>query len=304
MAVIDVGTNTVLFLLMARRGDAPPAVVARDGKTTRLGEGMARGAPSPAAVERTLKAVEGYLRRAERGGADDIIIVGTAALRRPGAPVGFAAAVKARFGLDVEVLTPAEEGALSWLAARRSLPAASDALVVADVGGGSAQVARAAGPGATVVATSYAIGCVWVTEQFTLEPFRAAAWEAARSYIRGALADLAPAQAGDTVVATGGTATTLAAVAQRLVVFDYRRVHGYEMTTAAVARWAETLAAKTPRARRAVPGLPADRADIIAAGALALAEILRKLGAEAVTVSAEGLRYGVACRYFDRDRRT
>ena len=96
------------------------------------------------------------------------------------------------------------------------------------------------------------------------------------------------------VVAVAGTATTLAALDQRLDPYDAERVEGHMMTLERLAAWIERLAALTLEARRVLPGLEPGRADVIVAGAVILREVLAALGAPAFAASGRGVRYGVA----------
>jgi exopolyphosphatase/guanosine-5'-triphosphate,3'-diphosphate pyrophosphatase len=115
---------------------------------------------------------------------------------------------------------------------------------------------------------------------------RAAAREAVRPF--GAM-DLR----GGRLVAVAGTATTLAAVAQRLPVYDAEKVHGSPLALAEIERLAGTLAALTVRERAALPGMEPKRADVILAGAIVLAEAARAAGFERLTVSDRGVRWGL-----------
>jgi exopolyphosphatase/guanosine-5'-triphosphate,3'-diphosphate pyrophosphatase len=296
LAVFDVGTNTVLYLLMARQPGGELAALDEGVAPTRLGEGLAAGGKREAAIARTLEALASFVERARRAGATAYKVVGTEALRRGEWRREFAAAVAERFGLAVEVLSPQEEGELALLAARRSLPLGGGPLTVADVGGGSAQLARERGDGATTV-ESFAVGCVLVTEKFlTAEP-SALAWEEARRYVRAALADVLPAE-GEVVV-TGGTATTLVTLSLDMAAYDPARVHGHVLATEEIAARAESTYYLPLERRRGLVGMEAARADVFPAGALAIAELLGRLGAERATVSAQGVRFGVAYRYFD-----
>ncbi len=296
VAVFDVGTNTVLYLLAARGEKGGLAVLDEDVAPTRLGEGITRGEPSAAAVARTLDALAAYKERARERGATDYLIVGTEVLRRGVWRRDFIAAASARLGVAPQVLSPEEEGALVLLAARRSLALGAAPAVAVDVGGGSAQVARERRRGSPPEVASYRIGCVWVTEEF-LRPGDEVSWERARDYIRGELA--AAAAARGSVVVAGGTAAALAALEQRLAAYDASRVHGFPVTPALADEWAARVYAMPLADRRRLAGMPEGRADIFPAGALALAEILSTLETPRAVVSAQGVRYGVAYRFFD-----
>jgi exopolyphosphatase/guanosine-5'-triphosphate,3'-diphosphate pyrophosphatase len=298
IAVFDVGTNTVLYLLMTRGADGEFVVEDEGFAPTRLGRGLASGEPSATAVERTVRALASFVQRAEGAGLSELRVVGTEVLRRGRWSDEFAEALWKRLGLRVDVLTPKEEGELTLLAARRSLALGEGPATVVDVGGGSAQIARESDGGPPVVA-SYAVGCVLVTERFFREARTPAEWEAARNFVRGTLVDI-PAAVGDVVI-TGGTATTTATLKLALPAYDSARVHGYALSTGTVAAVGKGVFFMTLSRRRRLIGMSAGRADVFPAGALALAEFLDKLGADGAVVSSQGVRYGVAYRYFEEE---
>jgi len=295
---VDVGTNTVLFLAMENTGPGRARVLGEGIAPTRLGAGLAAGEPSAAARAKTLDALEGFLQNARDLGVENVRVVGTEVLRRGAWRREFLDAVRARFGLGVEVLTPEEEGRLVLLAARRSLPLGFKPVVAVDVGGGSAQVIRELARGRPPRVASYPVGCVLITERFFQGPGEARAWDEARAYINKETAAVEPMAAAGMVLA-GGTAATLAALELGLVVYDAAKIHGFELTREACFGWAERVYALSPGERALLPGMPEGRADVFPAGALAVAAIMEKLGRAHALVSAQGVRYGVAYRYFD-----
>ncbi len=300
IAVFDVGTNTVLYLLMARSAGGELVVEDEGFAPTRLGQGLAGGKPSASAIERTVRALASFVQRAEERGLSELRVVGTEVLRRGRWGDEFAKVLWKRLALRVDVLSPREEGELALLAARRSLALDSGPATVVDVGGGSAQLVREAESGPPQVA-SYAVGCVLITERFFGGLRTAAAWEAARNFVRGTLIGISAA-AGDVVI-TGGTATTSATLKLALPSYDPARVHGYVLSRASITKIAKGVFFMPLSKRRRLVGMPAGRADVFPAGALALAEFLDKLGAENAVVSAQGVRYGLAYRYFENDDR-
>ena len=89
----------------------------------------------------------------------------------------------------------------------------------------------------------------------------------------------------DTLVCVGGTATSLVAVANRLVPYDSAFVHLHRMAHAEVGALAARLLALSPAQRRDLPGLQPKRADVIAAGALILDELMAAGDFDAYTCS-------------------
>lgn len=296
---MDVGTNTVLFLALESGGSGMPRVCADEVAPTRLGAGLAAGEPSPAATARTLDAIGGFLKAARSLGITDVRVVGTEVLRRGAWRRDFLSAVRARFGLEVEVLAPEEEGRLVLLAARRSLPLGFKPVVAVDVGGGSAQIVRERGRGKAPSVASFPVGCVLLTEEFSLRPDNREDWERTYEYLTKELAAVEPAGGGAVMVAAGGTAATLAALEMKQAVCNPGRIHGQALTRDICMAWAERTHAMEMAARAELPGMPAGRADVFPAGALALAVIMDKLGCGRAVVSVQGVRFGVAYRYFD-----
>ena len=95
------------------------------------------------------------------------------------------------------------------------------------------------------------------------------------------------------VFGVGGTITTIAAIVQRLDPYDPDRVHGFRLPAREVARVTGVLVAMSLAARRRLPGLQPERADIILAGALVLGYLLEQVGARAITVSEADLLWAL-----------
>jgi len=84
--------------------------------------------------------------------------------------------------------------------------------------------------------------------------------------------------------------TALAAMAARVEKWSYLTVHGAELSEAQVVQRLSGLRRMTLEERQQVPGLPEHRADIIVAGTLVVAEVMRLFGANLLRVNAKGLR--------------
>ncbi len=291
--MLDIGTNTVL-LLVVRCREGEPLALDEALEMPRLGEGAASGEPlRPAAVERTLQSIAALAARARRAGAERIVAVATAAVRDARSDGGFLERAAVLLGQPVKVLSEREEaeatarGALSGLSGVGSGPVA-----VLDVGGGSTEVARLEGR-RIVEARSVPVGAVRLAERFlahdppTLAE-RCAVLDAAREAL--AAMPLADAQ----LVAVAGTATTLAALDLGLAEYDPHRVHGHRMALPVVQVWFERLAGLPLERRRALPGMDPRRADVVVAGVALVLEALRATGRTEMMVSDRGVRWGVA----------
>jgi exopolyphosphatase/guanosine-5'-triphosphate,3'-diphosphate pyrophosphatase len=292
-ATIDVGSNTVLLLVVERRGDALVPIVER-AEITRLGRGVdATGRLDPIALRDTVAVLGAYAREARALGAMGIACVATSAARDARNGADFFAAVRDEAGLVPEVISGDEEARLVYVAAHRDFP--DTPLAVLDVGGGSSEyiVGEGAAPRARV---SLQVGAVRLTERHVrdhpIPPAQLAAMRNDARSILAPLADLRPAP-GARLVGVAGTVTTLSAVAQALPRYDGERVHGARLTLGHVEDLVERLARLPVAARAALPGMEPKRADVIVGGALVVAESMRAAGFPELTVSDRGVRWGL-----------
>jgi exopolyphosphatase/guanosine-5'-triphosphate,3'-diphosphate pyrophosphatase len=301
VAVIDVGSNTVLLLVLGRGGE----VLCDSSRVTRLGEGVFRtGRLDPKAVLRTRAAIEEFAEQARRLGASPIVAVGTEALRRAADASDFTHDLRRRGVVDdLRLLSGEEEARLSIEACRREPGQSSAGLVVVDVGGGSTEVAWTDRSG-RVRGVSLPLGSVRLTEaHVSSNPIPTAVLDALRRAARAETAPLAgepDLHPADRVVAVAGTATTLAALARAHERYDDKRIEGTALSREDLAGWIARLAALDVPARRELPGMEPGRADVIVAGLVALEAVLARVGAPRFTVSGRGVRHGVAFRLLDR----
>src|SRR5262249_44293840 len=139
-AFIDIGTNTILGLIAELKTDDSFDVLDDLAEITRLGEGVQRtGRISPEAEERSLQVLRRYLDRCKDLFVEEIIAVGTSALRDAHNSAEVLSRFKEQLGLDVRVISGDEEAAYSFLAVQRGLPLKRRGLVVGAGRGGSDQ---------------------------------------------------------------------------------------------------------------------------------------------------------------------
>jgi exopolyphosphatase/guanosine-5'-triphosphate,3'-diphosphate pyrophosphatase len=296
-AVVDIGTNSVKFHVAELSGSW--RTVVDRAEVTRLGEGVEEtGRLGEAAIERTLEAVAGMVAEAKRNDAAAIAAVGTAALRKATNADTFVAEAKARFDLQVEVLSGEEEARLAYLAAVSVVSDDAASIVVFDTGGGSTQFTF--GDGSRVKERfSVEVGAVRWTERFGLDGAVSEDVVQAASVAIGA--DLAPLDGrpvADSLLGMGGAVTNLAAVKHGLERYDPNVVHGSDLERGEIERQIELYRTRTAEQRRGIPGLQPGREHVILAGACIVLTVLAKLGRDSLTVSDRGLRHGVLLERF------
>jgi exopolyphosphatase / guanosine-5'-triphosphate,3'-diphosphate pyrophosphatase len=297
-AFIDIGTNTILGLIAELKNDGSFDVLDDLAEITRLGEGIQRtGRISPEGEERSLKVLRCYLERFESLNVEEIIAVGTSALRDARNSAEVRGRLKEQLGFDVRVISGDEEAAYSFLAVQRGLPLNRRELLVVDVGGGSTEFIRGSEAGVSQ-AVSINIGSVRLTEQFLhSDPVQTEECEKMMRAIERELALLPHQWLKDssilTLVGIAGTFTTLSAVEKKLARYAHGEVHGSRLTLSEVRRQVALFQGKTIMERKAIPGLEPNRADVILAGACLIERIMTLFHSERVIVSDHGVRYGL-----------
>lgn len=298
-AAIDIGTNSVLLLIAERR---PSGLVALQERATitRLGQGVDRTRVlSPEACDRTLRCLDEYAALIRAHEVTQIDVVGTSAMRDAQGGDSFIAAARGLLGFAPRVIAGAEEARLTFEGALTGT-GVSGPVVVVDVGGGSTEIVVGrthADTAQVALSVSLDIGSVRLHERHLkgdLPTSRAVA--ELRADVRRALEGAPAPFLGATFVGVAGTMTTLAAMDAGLAVYDGRVVHGYRLGQQTISRFAETLVAEPAQVRRQRVGLDPARADVIAAGALIVDEVLRWAGADSLVVSDRGVRWGVVQR--------
>lgn len=297
-AFIDIGTNTILCLIAELKNDGSFDVLDDLAEITRLGQGVHQtGRISPEGEERSLKVLQRYLERCERLNVEEIIAVGTSALRDARNSAEVRARFKEQLGLDVRVISGDEEAAYSFLAVQKGLPLNRRELLVVDVGGGSTEFIRGNAAG-VVEAISINVGSVRLTEQFLhSDPVQTEECEKMVVAIEKELRRLPNQWLKDssilTLVGIAGTFTTLSAVEKKLVCYTHGEVHGSRLTLSEVRRQVALFQGKTITERKAIPGLEPKRADVILAGACLIERVMTLFHSERVIVSDQGVRYGL-----------
>ena len=279
LAAIDCGTNSVR-LLVAEVHDGRVRPVERALRITRLGQGVdATGRFHPDALERTLAAFDEYAAVLERLDVARRRVVATSAARDAADSDAFFSGVLARVGVPAEVISGQEEARLSFTGAVGGLGDLAQPVLVVDIGGGSTELVLGSG-GDLRHAVSLDIGSVRVRERFLAsDPPTAAEVAAAAAHIDDLLDDsgIAFAEAASWV-GVGGTATSLAALALGLPVYDSALVHGSvtqrDDLTELTARLLDLPISEVLALPTMVPG----RADVICAGGLICARVGERVG--------------------------
>ncbi|SPM35317.1 Exopolyphosphatase/pppGpp-phosphohydrolase, partial [Mycobacterium rhizamassiliense] len=304
LAAIDCGTNSIRLLIADAQGGRLRDVH-REMRIVRLGQGVdATGEFAPEAIARTRAALSDYAVLLKEHDVERVRMVATSAARDVANRDDFFAMTADVLGAVVpgavaEVITGAEEAALSFDGAVGELDSESGPFVVVDLGGGSTEIVL----GGQSVEASYSadIGCVRLTERcLHSDPPTAAEVAAAREVVRERLdAALAvvPVEKARTWVGLAGTMTTLSALAHKMTAYDAAAIHLSRVSGGDLLAVCEGLIGMTRAERAALPPMHEGRVDVIGGGAIVVEELARELrtraGIDELTVSEHDILDGI-----------
>jgi len=308
LAVLDLGSNTFHLLLAMVDGNGGIAKLGSIKRTLKLGaEIPVGGVIGERQWGRAMNAIDDILTEG-RPFECRTLGVATSVFREATNGRAFIDAVRARFGVPVELLTGAEEGRLSYLGAVSSLPSWHDRVAVVDVGGGSVQLTVGEGE-RCIFAASLPFGVLRLWQRaasIANDPHEIARGigavlrQEARS-VTDAVAALAPR----TVVFASGTARAIASLAlldKCEPVPPLRRAQDANSPASAtlVTRMGlrglgAALLGLDASALSAL-GVPADRHATTGPGAIVLETLMDMLHVEEATIATRALREGVIVR--------
>jgi exopolyphosphatase / guanosine-5'-triphosphate,3'-diphosphate pyrophosphatase len=286
VGIVDVGANTVRLLVAARDGERLVAV-REERVQLGLGEQIEQtGRISKEKLDEAAATAATCVRRARKLGCAAAEVLVTSPGRQAQNGPELVSRLVEKTGATTRVLTAEEEGALAWRGAVSAAGNVPSSVAVCDVGGGSAQIAVGTLADGPTWVRSVDIGSLRLTRRaFREDPPTRADIERAREAIADSFADVVP-PVPRAALAVGGTARAL------------RRVAGDQLAADELAGAVDDLRALPSRQVAKAYKLDRQRARTIAAGALILSEIQRRLNVP-LDVGRGGLREGAALQLLD-----
>ena len=296
VAAVDCGTNSTRLLVVGPGGNT----VERLMRITRLGQGVDRtGRLSPDAVARTIEVLDEYRAVMDTHRVVRVRVAATSAARDAANRGEFFDRAAAAIGAIPELLGGDTEGRLSFAGATAGLDPATGPWLIADIGGGSTEIAAGDSPGGDPEeVTSLDIGCVRLTERFLEgDPPSPPGLAAARVHVTRILQDASSGHpklgSATSLVGLAGTVASLAAIDQKLVSYDRDRVHHYRLARARVEAILAELAGDTAAQRRLRAGVEPGRVDVIVGGTIILAALMDHFGFDSCLTSEADILDGM-----------
>ena len=302
LGVLDVGSNTVHFLVVdAHQGGRPLPVFSHKAEL-QLGNSLEDGKLPRSTGLRLRAFVAEALQIAEDKGVEELLAFATSAVRDASNGDAVLASVRSATGVDIAVLPGPEEARLTFLAVRRWFGWSSGKVLMLDIGGGSLEIAVGIDevPDVTI---SLPLGAGRLTRDWLIgDPPSADETRQLRRHVRaeiarraGEVTRLGPA---DRAVATSKTFRQLARIAGAAPSGEgpyVRRV----VSHADIAEQAKRLSAMSLSERTDLPGVSRTRAPQLAAGALVADAAMDLFGLNELEICPWALREGVILRRID-----
>lgn len=283
--IIDLGSNSIRLVVYDALGRAPfPRF--NEKSLAALGKGLDdEGQFTPEAIESALAAIRRFDAIAKAMDVPRIDVLATEATRKAKNGDDFVAAIRAETGLEPRVITGEDEayystvGVISGFFQPRGL--------VGDIGGGSLEVAEVLGDRVGDRRASMPLGALPVSAM--LEDGLEHAKSAVDEILDGALP---PLLTEPVFYAVGGGWRALARIHIAMTSHPVSVPHGYELPAKELSALAKKIAKMTPDEIASLPDVPGRRIRTLAASALVLWRVLRRLKPDRAVFSAFGLREG------------
>jgi len=299
LGVLDVGSNTIHLQVVDTHPGARPNPTFNHKVELRLTEYLTEGNNiSAEGIAELRLAIKNAIVHSKSVKTEELLPFATSALREANNGPEIIADINKDFEIDLQVLTGEEEARLTFLAARRWFGWSSGRLLVIDIGGGSLEIASGIDE-APEVAVTLPLGASRLTKSHLQgDPFTVKSVRALRDYIETQLESVLPAlvrhEDSDRAIATSKTLRTLARLCG-----DWYGGNGKNISIDAIRKISTRLAEMDSEERTKLPGVSANRARQIVAGAFVTESVMRNLDLDNLEVCPWALREGIVLKYLD-----
>ena len=285
IGIVDIGSNSIRLVVFDGLSRIPHPLF-NEKVLCGLGRGLERtGKLNPDGAVLALDNLARFAALAKAMDVRRLRVVGTAAVRDAEDGRAFAAEVRRRSGLRIEVLDGAEEARLSALGVLSGIPDADG--LTGDLGGGSLELIR--------------LDRATVREHDTL-PFGPLRLREVADRGRGKLRDLIDEHLvalpwlgranGRSFYAVGGAWRAIARLHMAHVNYPLHVIHHYEIKRGKAEEFLDLVAGLSRESLERLSDAPRRRVEALPLAAMVLGRILRRAKPDSLVFSAMGLREG------------
>jgi len=306
VAFLDIGTNSVRLFVVRFNPNHSYTILTRQKQQVRLGEGeFEDGVLLPEAIDRTVLVCRKFVDLARTFSCGEFIAVATSATREAANRDDLLNRLRQETQLDVRVISGREEARLIYLGVASGIHFGEQNALFIDIGGGSTEII-VGGEKEYQYLESVKVGAIRLTNHFfrdnLSDPVSPESYKEIQQYVRSKLVytiqKLKKLKFGR-AIGSSGTIINLAEIASRT---RFRSNSGQDgvLTRRDLKEVISLLSSLPLEARRRVPGINPDRADIIIAGAAILDVLMKETAIDSLTITPRGLQDGLVIDYLSR----
>lgn len=290
-AGIDIGSNSVRMIIAEVSGSKILRIISSRRETSRLATGICdtkRIAEVP--FKKSIEILKRYKKEIDSLGITKVKAVATSAVRESENGGEFINACK-NIGIPAEIITGQEEAKLCFKGVKAGTCTGPGKVLIFDTGGGSTEFT--VGEKDDILFTETCkIGVVKMTDKFDMKDAAPKNLPLSAAYIKNFFQNIRLPEKCEKLIATAGTAASLAAMSMKLDKYDPEKINGYVMKKNEIGSLLSIIVNTSFSKRKNIPGLETGREDLIIPGIQIILEVMDKTGFENLTVSDYGLREG------------
>lgn len=297
VATIDIGTNTILMLIVELFDDSNYNIIRQEFSTPRLGEGIDKtGIISEIAIERGKQVLLNYKSIIDELEVDKVITNATSAMRDAKNNLIVKDIFEKILVSEVEIISGESEAYYSYLG---GVPT-SEKSALLDIGGGSTEIMIGEN-NKILFRKSFQVGAVRLTERMfkNTSPISKDDFEKAANYLKNLFANESIDLSNLELYAVAGTPCALATASRGLCDYEIDKVHNTKLYRNEIEILLDKFQTITSSEITEKYKINSKRADVITAGALILNSFLENFNLEYTIVSSKGLRFGILQNYIN-----
>jgi len=295
IAAIDVGSNAFRLGIASPAEDGKPALLTRQREPVRLGhDAFTSGRFSEATMNDAVAAFESFRRLLDQHGVTRLRAIATSAMRDAANGDELIRRIAHATDIQLEPISGDEEARLVHTSISRRVDLAGKISLLIDIGGGSVEITLCE-DGQVIAAQSLKLGTVRLLEMFGAEKnFDRLLGE----YLEGMerkLRELVGDQKAELCIATGGNASSIGDVGQKLL----GTPSAGQISRKELKQLIKQLSKMSFEERIRDLGLRPDRADVILPAAMVIHEVMQLANASQLSMPDASLLDGVLIDMLD-----
>ena len=293
MAVIDVGTNSVLALVM----NSDFKTELNKYHITELGKGFKDGFLKEDRLEYTFQTIANFIYQAKKYNSDEIIITGTSASREAKNINRLANRIYDNFGINYRILSGDEEAFYTYQGALSLFPNENNNYLMMDIGGGSTELVIG-NNNEISFKKSYPIGAVRLFNNYSQKTsFTDRDIEKINDFINLQFNEIKIDTKIDKFVGIGGTFTTAASVSNKMIAYNEKLINSTNISYDELLLIFNNLNRIPLEDRENIEGMEKKRAPYILYGFLIFLNFMKRFTQKNVQITDRGVRYGLALEH-------